>query len=96
MVEFAAILQDALGRISRCLNSPPYNYALHTAPCGREDSELFHWHMVIMPRLTIAAGFEMGTGIYINVTSPEDAANYLREVDHPAEKESTTKVEVSA
>jgi len=80
MVEFAQLMQDTLGRIARCLNSPPYNYAIHTAPCDREDSEVFHWHMVIMPRLTIAAGFEMGTGIYINVTSPEDAARYLREV----------------
>ena len=43
--------------------------------------------MVIMPRLTIAAGFEMGTGIYINVTSPEDAARYLREVDKPEDPE---------
>jgi len=86
-VEFATILQDTLRRISRCLNSPPYNFAIHTAPCGLEDSEQFHWHLVIMPRLTIAAGFEMGTGIYINVTSPEDAAQYLREVNHSANTE---------
>lgn len=92
--EFAGLMQDALGRISRCLNSPPYNFAIHTAPCDSESSEVFHWHMVIMPRLTIAAGFEMGTGIYINVTSPEDAARYLREVDDPAPVESPNKVEV--
>jgi len=77
--EFASLLKDSLARITHCLNSPPYNYALHTAPCTDENSEVFHWHLVIMPRLTIAAGFEMGTGIYINVTSPEDAAGYLRE-----------------
>ncbi|MHB9025728.1 MAG: galactose-1-phosphate uridylyltransferase [Armatimonadota bacterium] len=95
VMEFAGLLQDALGRISRCLNGPPYNFAIHTAPCDREDSDLFHWHMVIMPRLTIAAGFEMGTGIYINVTSPEDAAHYLREVDQQSETEKPRKTEVS-
>ncbi|HEX2948204.1 MAG TPA: galactose-1-phosphate uridylyltransferase [Armatimonadota bacterium] len=92
--EFGGLMQDALGRISRCLNSPPYNFAIHNAPCGREESETFHWHMVIMPRLTIAAGFEMGTGIYINVTSPEDAARYLREIDHTDELQ-PDKVEIS-
>jgi UDPglucose--hexose-1-phosphate uridylyltransferase len=96
VVEFAGIMQDALNRISRCLNAPPYNFAIHTAPCDREDSEVFHWHMVIMPRLTIAAGFEMGTGIYINVTSPEDAAHYLREIDRPEPVAVPNKVEVSA
>jgi len=84
--DFAALMQDTMARISRCLSSPPYNFALHTAPCGNEDSEVFHWHMVIMPRLTIAAGFEMGTGIYINVTSPEDAAGYLREARATADE----------
>lgn len=81
--EFAGLLQDTLRRISWSLNMPPYNFAIHTAPCDKEDSEIFHWHLVIMPRLTIAAGFEMGTGIYINVISPEEAARYLREIVDP-------------
>jgi len=97
ILEFAGLLQDALARISRCLSSPPYNFALHTSPCDREDSDIFHWHLVIMPRLTIAAGFEMGTGIYINVTSPEDAALYLREVEKKTENDApAAKVEISA
>jgi len=96
VVEFAEILQDALERISRCLNGPPYNFAIHTAPCDNEESETFHWHMVIMPRLTIAAGFEMGTGIYINVTSPEDAARYLREAVVTEPAVIPEKLEVSA
>lgn len=97
VVEFAEIMQDSLGRIAECLNGPPYNFAIHTAPCDCQDTETFHWHMVIMPRLTIAAGFEMGTGIYINVTSPEDAARYLREVRAtPQPVEPTTQVELPA
>jgi UDPglucose--hexose-1-phosphate uridylyltransferase len=81
---FAVMLGETLRRIHHCLDDPPYNYNLHTAPCDNENSEDFHWHLEIYPRLTIAAGFEMGTGIYINVTPPEAAAGYLREVDPEA------------
>ncbi len=90
---FASILQDSLMRIGRCLKFPPYNFTLHTAPINQERDCNFHWHLSIMPRLTIAAGFEMGTGVYINVTAPEDAARHLREADVtpdepiPAERE---------
>ncbi|MGD0112773.1 MAG: galactose-1-phosphate uridylyltransferase [Armatimonadota bacterium] len=78
---FAAMLGEALRRIHLTLDDPPYNYSIHTAPCDRDDRDDYHWHLEIFPRLTIAAGFEMGTGIYINVTPPEVAARYLREVE---------------
>ncbi len=76
---FAHTVQRVLKMIGKCLNYPPYNYTLHTAPFDAEKDHTFHWHLEIAPRLTIAAGFEMGTGIYINVTAPEDAAKHLRE-----------------
>ena len=78
---FAAILGETLRRLHLCLDDPPYNYNIHTAPCDDDEGEGFHWHLSISPRLTIAAGFEMGTGIYINVTPPEVAAQYLRDTD---------------
>ena len=78
---FARILGEALRRIHGVLDDPPYNFTIHTAPCDSDDRPDFHWHLEIFPRLTIAAGFEMGTGIYINVTPPEVAARYLREYD---------------
>lgn len=78
MGSFAGILQDCITRINKSLNNPPYNFSIHTSPCNYEKESVFHWHLEIMPRLTIAAGFEMGTGIYINVTAPEDAARFLR------------------
>jgi UDPglucose--hexose-1-phosphate uridylyltransferase len=82
---FAAILGETLRRIHYCLDDAPYNFNIHTAPCDEDESEDFHWHLSISPRLTIAAGFEMGTGIYINVTPPELAAEHLRETDpYPA------------
>jgi UDPglucose--hexose-1-phosphate uridylyltransferase len=80
---FAAVLQDSLKRIGLCLNNPPYNFTLLTAPVNQEHEHDFHWHVSIMPRLTIAAGFEMGTGIYINVTAPEDSAKHLRSATLP-------------
>ncbi len=78
---FAQILGETLGRICLCLDDPPYNYNIYTAPCDEDETEEFHWHLDITPRLTIAAGFEMGTGIHINVTPPEVAAEALRNVD---------------
>jgi len=83
MNAFAGICQDVLQRISASLNSPPYNFTLHTAPVNQDRERDFHWHLSIMPRLTIAAGFEMGTGVYINVTAPEDAASFLRAATLP-------------
>ena len=80
---FASILRDVKGRLAACLDDPPYNHTFHTAPIREENNPHLHWHLDILPRLTIAAGFEMGTGIYINVTPPEQAAKYLRESPPP-------------
>jgi UDPglucose--hexose-1-phosphate uridylyltransferase len=93
---FASILQDALSRIGICLNYPPYNYTLHTAPINQERERDFHWHLSIMPRLTIAAGFEMGTGVYINVTAPEDAAHHLRAATAPVLENNGAQHKVTA
>lgn len=78
IAEFAALLQDALKRLNALLNNPPYNYMLFTAPNGYEGE--FWLHLRIAPRLSIDAGFELGSGVGINITAPEDAAQYLREV----------------
>ncbi len=69
------ILQSVLEKLKVKLNDPPFNYWIHTRPAGQGD---FHWHIEILPKLSVAAGFEMGTGIMINVVKPEDAADYLR------------------
>lgn len=90
LTRMARHLREVLRRIKHSLNDPPYNYMLHTAPCYHlmprrpgywSTIELdWHWHLEILPRLTKTAGFEWGTGFYINPTPPEDAARYLREV----------------
>jgi len=76
--ELAGVLVDVLGAISRGLHDPPYNYILHTAPPRERCDGFYHWHIEIFPKLTVAAGFEFGMGVYINITTPETAAEFLR------------------
>ena len=78
--DLAAILKDTIERLNRALDRPPFNFVLHTAPVSDHDLEYYHWHIEIMPKLTRVAGFEIGSGFYINPTPPEDAAQYLREI----------------
>src|SRR5439155_1244230 len=66
------------GRMFGILDDPPFNYYIHTAPCDRKETK-YHWHLEITPRLAETAGFERGTGFYINPVMPEDAAGILRE-----------------
>ncbi len=87
----AGIMKDVFSRLKVSLNDPPYNFVLHTAPNlegipkGKENWPNlpldFHWHLELLPRLTNVAGFEWGTGIYINPTPPEAAAKYLHEAE---------------
>jgi len=75
----AEVLSTVLKRYDKVLNSPPYNYMIHTTPFGDGATPHYHWHMEVIPRLTKMAGFEWGTGFYINPTPPEEATVYLRE-----------------
>jgi UDPglucose--hexose-1-phosphate uridylyltransferase len=86
----AAIIRDVLSRLKRGLNDPPYNLILHSAPNAKVEPRRshywdtikfdFHWHIELLPRLTRVAGFEWGSGFYINPTPPEEAAKFLRSV----------------
>lgn len=78
--KFCQIFKMTLYKINKALGSPPFNFCLHTAAYRTEIDGAFHWHFEIMPRTTIAAGFEFGTGIHINPTSPEEAAKIMREI----------------
>ena len=91
LAELAVAMKDMLSRLKKVLRDPPYNFILHTAPplqqrLGKPEywgsiEFDYHWHIELVPRLTQIAGFEWGTGFYINPTSPEDAALFLRETD---------------
>ena len=75
----AKALKVLVGRVEKVLNSPPYNLVIHTSPLLEPNNDYYHWHFEMMPRLTRVAGFEWGTGFYINPTPPEEAAQFLRD-----------------
>jgi UDPglucose--hexose-1-phosphate uridylyltransferase len=70
--------RDIVGRLERTLNCPAYNYLIHTAPFDGSADDHYHWHLELFPRVTKPAGFEWGTGYYINPVAPEQAAEALR------------------
>jgi len=72
----AKTMRVCFGGLRSLLNDPPYNFGFHQITCGA--SEHYHWHLEVYPRLSIWAGFEKSTGMFINVVSPEDAAKHLR------------------
>jgi len=80
----ADIMSIVFKKLNTSLGFPPFNFMLHTAPFNKDVGEFYHWHLEIIPRLTKVAGFEWGSGFYINPTPPEQAAQYLRDIaaDH--------------
>lgn len=77
----APILCEALRRMDAVLARPAYNFILHSSPLHEKTGSFYHWHLEIIPKLTQVAGFEWGTGFYINPVSPEDSAKALREAE---------------
>lgn len=73
------IFSETLRRLDACIPEVPYNFVLHTEPLRSGGVEHYHWHFEIVPKLTSIAGFEWGSGFYINPIPPEEAAAYLRE-----------------
>jgi UDPglucose--hexose-1-phosphate uridylyltransferase len=89
-VQLAHLLKTVLMKVYKLLGNPPYNFYIHSGPnlnviprtgdysTIRDD---FHWHIEILVRTTIWAGFEQGSGMYINPLNPTDAARYLAETE---------------
>ena len=88
-MRFGTILRKTVSKLKQALQNPPYNYLINTAPnfdaphtsemSGQTIEEDYHWHLEVIPRINRIAGFEWGTGFYINPTPPEEAARFLRE-----------------
>lgn len=74
----AELLKESLMKMQVALGQPAYNFVLHTSPMNGNNGRHYHWHIEIMPKLTKMAGFEQGTGFYINPVLPEVAAETLR------------------
>ncbi len=79
LYSLAELFSETLQRLCKCIPNVPYNYVLHTDPLKSGGLEYFHWHFEIVPKLTSIAGFEWGSGFYINPLPPEEAALFLRE-----------------
>ena len=77
-VELAQILKSSLGVLRKGLHDPAFNLFLHTSPCDGQAHDHYHWHFIIMPKTSIWAGFELGTGIEISTIEPRKAARFLR------------------
>lgn len=73
-------MKELLKRLKVALKDPPFNYMIHTSPMDGQHHEYYHWHIEVIPKLTRVAGFEWGTGFYINPTAPEVAADFLKKV----------------
>ena len=78
--DFAAALRDVLRRLSALANDPDYNYVLHSAVRYKADEPHLRWYLQVRPRLVTPAGFEIGSGILVNPSLPEDDASALRSV----------------
>ena len=81
VVNLTRLLQGVLKRMKDVLDNPPYNFIILNSPLREAKLQHYHWHLEIMPKLTKVAGFEWGSGFYINPTPPEEAAKFLREAD---------------
>ena len=82
LAQLAQITRRVIGKIESAIERPAYNYIIHTAPFDTHSLAHYHWHIEVIPRVTNIAGFEWGTGFYINPVSPEEArAKCLRQAD---------------
>ncbi len=76
--DFAQILQGVLANLYQKLNNPDYNYVINSAVRYKAEEPQVHWYCQILPRLSTRAGFEIGSGISINPSLPEEDAQFLR------------------
>ena len=82
--EFALLLKRVMLRLNKVIGGAQYNYFLHSIPHTEEFKlhlDSFQWHLEICPRTSIPTGFELGSGLFVNSVSPEEAAKQLRELE---------------
>jgi len=78
--ELAAVLKTTLLGLYRGIDDPAFNLIVDTTSTVDEDDPYYHWHIRIIPRMALIAGFEMGSGIYISTALPEDTASHMRQI----------------
>ncbi|HEY9164730.1 MAG TPA: galactose-1-phosphate uridylyltransferase [Candidatus Kryptonia bacterium] len=81
--DLARCLRTVLAKLYHGLRNPDYNYSIRSIPTRELHVEYFHWYLTIIPRVTKTAGFELGSGMYVNTALPEESAGFLRDVALP-------------
>lgn len=79
----ASLLQTVMRRMKKTLNDPDLNVFIHEAPLNGKSHDYHHWHIEMIPRVTVPAGFELSTGIFINAVEPEKAVTILHDKKIP-------------
>jgi UDPglucose--hexose-1-phosphate uridylyltransferase len=79
--DLAHVLRLVLAKLYYGLHDPDFNFTIRSAPAECSGVKYYHWYVSVIPRLTRVAGFELGSGMYINTVLPEAAAEFLREVN---------------
>ena len=74
----AALLQSVLRKMRARVNDPDLNFFIHGAPLDHDKYSYHHWHIEVVPRISLFGGFEYSTEIDINVVDPDNAAAILR------------------
>ncbi|HUI93019.1 MAG TPA: galactose-1-phosphate uridylyltransferase [Chitinivibrionales bacterium] len=78
--DLALNLKTVLAKLYHGLGNPDFNYCIRSVPTDEHQSEYFHWYLAIIPKVIRTAGFELGSGIFVNTALPEASAKFLREV----------------
>jgi len=81
MVLCAQALNAGLRSLFKAVNDPAYNFYIHTAPVEKDPTinyDYYHWHIEIVPKIKVDAGFELGTGLFVDPIDPDKAAADLR------------------
>ena len=81
MADLALNMKTVLAKVYFGLNNPDYNYNIRSIPTDELRTDYFHWYIAIVPRVSLVAGFELGSGMFINTSLPEESAAFLRSVE---------------
>jgi UDPglucose--hexose-1-phosphate uridylyltransferase len=81
ITDLGRVLRTILAKLYRGLQNPDFNFTIRTAPAECVGVKYFHWYLSVIPRLTRVAGFELGSGMFINTVLPEQAAEFLRKIE---------------
>jgi UDPglucose--hexose-1-phosphate uridylyltransferase len=80
VADLARVLRTLLAKLYIGLENPDFNFTIRSGPSDYGSARHFHWYVSVIPRLTRVAGFELGSGMFVNTVLPEAAAEFLRNI----------------